>query len=84
MSSGHVFVTPIGFGKRIVAAASPFSCVRQSDDSVLVSRGSGRRLIVGDGDTPRALVVAQAPIGAFERARGLQVRIAEEIVFVPA
>jgi hypothetical protein len=37
---GHVYVTPVGFGKRIIAVGSPFTCARRPADKVLVTLGS--------------------------------------------
>lgn len=51
---GHVYVTVIGYGKRIVPAAAPCSFTRESDGTVVIRRGTlHRRLTVDDVAAPK-------------------------------
>lgn len=54
MTGGHVYVTLIGHGKRVVPASAPCSFLRESD-AVVVERGERRRRVTVDDAVARAL-----------------------------
>lgn len=51
----HVYVTLLGFGRRVVAARAPFASVREADDRLVVTCGASRRVVAVDEPISAAL-----------------------------